>query len=40
MKTMYILMSHEMTEHQYYDAKDTLNVDSFDIVPSSVWSQM
>ena len=37
---MYILMSHEMTEHQYRDAKATLDIEKFDIVPSGIWSQI
>ena len=40
MKTMYILMSHEMTEYQYRDAKDSLGVDSIEVIPSKVWSQI
>lgn len=40
MKTMYILMSHEITEHQYRDAKDSLGVESIVVIPSKVWSQI
>ncbi len=40
MKTMYILMSHEMTEQQKNDAKYSLDVNVFDVVPSKVWSQI
>ena len=33
-------MSHAMTEQQCTDAKNTLGVDTFDVVPSDVWSQI
>ena len=39
-KTMFILMSHTITEHQAADARDTLQVDDFVVVPSEVWSQI
>lgn len=40
MKTMYILMSHTMTEQQCSNAQDALQVDSFAVVPSDAWSQI
>ncbi len=40
MKTLYILMSHDMTEQQKNDAKYSLGVNVFDVVPSKVWSQI
>ena len=40
MKTMYILMSHKMTEQQKEDAKQTLNVQCFVVLPTDVWSQI
>jgi len=40
MKTMYILMSHEMTQHQKNDAQKHLGVRSFVVMPVDVWSQI
>ena len=40
MKTMYILMSHKMTEQQKEDAKKTLDVHNFVVLPTEVWSQI
>ena len=40
MKTMYILMSHNMTEQQKEDAKKTLGVQHFVVLPTNVWSQI
>ena len=40
MKTMFILMSHAMTQQQSADARDTLHVDNFEVIPSKVWSQI
>ena len=37
---MYILMSHKMTEQQKEDAKQTLNVQCFVVLPTDVWSQI
>lgn len=40
MKTMFILMSHEMTDQQKADAKETLLVNKLDVMPSDIWSQI
>jgi len=40
MNTMFILMSHAITEQQCADARRTLNVNTFTVVPSNVWSQI
>lgn len=40
MKTMFILISHEMTEQQYRDAKDSLGVDRFKNITLPIWSQI
>ena len=40
MKTMFVLLSHQMTEHQEADARETLKIGRFTIVPSEIWSQI
>jgi len=40
MKTMFVLLSHQMTEHQEADARETFGVDRFAVIPSDVWSQI
>jgi hypothetical protein len=40
MKKMYILMSHNITEQQIIDAKNTLNVHDFINLSSDIWSQI
>ena len=40
MKTMYILMSHNITAQQKEDAKRTLDVQHFTVLPTDKWSQI
>ncbi len=40
MKTMFILVSHELTEVQYNDAKENLKIDRFVKLPTDTWSQI
>ena len=40
MKTMYVLMSHEMTPGQVCDARKNLAIDRFVAVPSAYWGQI
>ena len=40
MKTMFILMSHEMTEVQYEDAKNNYHIERFIKLPTDIWSQI
>ncbi len=40
MKTMFILMSHQMTEIQYSDAKKNLAIDEFINLSTDIWSQI
>ena len=40
MKTMFILMSHEMTEVQYEDARNNYHIERFVKLPIDIWSQI
>lgn len=40
MRTMFILMSHKMTQAQYDDAKNSLHVDNFVVLSNDDWSQI
>ena len=40
MKTMFILMSHEMTDVQYNDAEKNYNIDQFVKLPTDICSQI
>ncbi len=40
MKTMFILVSHQMTKLQYNDAKENLGIDRFIKLSTDVWSQI
>ena len=40
MKTMYILMSHTITQQQINDAQSALDVKKFVTLPTDVWSQI
>lgn len=40
MKTMFVLMSHELTTLQYEDAKLSLDVQRFEKIKSDTWSQI
>ena len=40
MKTMFILVSHELTEIQYNDAKENHKIDRFVKLPIDIWSQI
>ena len=40
MKTMYILMSHTITQQQINDAQSVLDVQKFVTLPTDIWSQI
>lgn len=40
MKTMFILISHAITEHQKQDAVEHLDVVTFKVLPTDIWSQI
>ncbi len=40
MKTMFILVSHQMTKKQYNDAETSYRVDRFVQLPTDIWSQI
>lgn len=40
MRTMFILMSHKMTQAQYDDAKNNFGIDQFIELPNDQWSQI
>jgi hypothetical protein len=40
MKTMYVLMSHDVTQQQMSDAKRTFDVHNFITLPTNIWSQI
>ena len=40
MKTMFILVSHELTEVQYNDAKENHKIDRFAKLSIDIWSQI
>ncbi len=40
MKTMFILVSHRMTEKQYYDAETNYGIDRFIKLSTDAWSQI
>ncbi len=40
MKTMYVLMSHDITQQQRHDAQSTLHIHNFITLPTDIWSQI
>lgn len=40
MKKMFVLLSHTITEQQKADAASMFDIDSFEMLPTDVWSQI